>query len=77
MLELIEPLRKKINENKEFQEQVRSSFKKQQSVIEKLAEKMSSENIKIWKPYLEIMIEQRLVEFVSFSFLFIHYIGCD
>jgi len=30
-------------------------------MIERLSEKMTSENIKIWKPYLEIMIEQRLI----------------
>lgn len=63
IVELTAPLSKRINELKSFNTAVKQQFGKQDASINKLADKFNSENIKIWKPYLEILIERRLLDY--------------
>ncbi|TNV70973.1 hypothetical protein FGO68_gene15589 [Halteria grandinella] len=58
--EVVLPLDKRVKEGKEFDEfVVKKQFAKIDHRLDRLAEKLQGENIKIWAPYLETLIDKR------------------
>ena len=62
--EVVKPIQGKLYEALSFHEVIKKTFSKLDQKVERLAEKFNSENIKIWQPYLEILIEKRLEDAV-------------
>jgi hypothetical protein len=59
--ELVLPLDRRVKEGKEFDEVVvKKQFTKINHRLEVLSDKLQGENIKIWAPFLETLIDKRL-----------------
>jgi len=69
IINLLQPIVNKQSEQKAFEEKCRAAFGKMDARIEKLQDKLSGENIKIWSPYLDVMIEKRIFEYVHIVFI--------
>ena len=66
ILKFLQPLVNKQSEQLVFQEKVRNALGRLEQRLDKLQEKLSGENIKIWAPFLDVLIEKRLVDYVSY-----------
>ena len=66
ILKFLQPLVNKQSEQLVFQEKVRNALGRLEQRLDKLQEKLSGENIKIWAPFLDVLIEKRLVDYVNF-----------